>query len=109
MGSQVETTVKALIEFESELDRTMAEALDAKKKMIKDAEGLAESARSGAISKVQQRALERLAKARTEAEGEAEVIAKKGESLLKSFETSISKKRAKATEAVVRRLLGETQ
>ena len=109
MGSLIEATVKALIEFESELDRMKAEALEVKKKMVKDAVGLAESARSAAISKAQQQASERLAKARAEGEGKAESTRKKGESQLKSFEASIYRRRAKAIEKVVGRLLGETQ
>ena len=109
MVSPVETTFKALIEFESELDRTKAEALEAKRGMIKDAESLAESARSGAILKAQQQASERLAKARAEAEDEAESIRKKGESSLSSFGASISRRKAKATARVVTLLLGEAQ
>ncbi len=109
MVSQVETTVKALIEFESELDKTKAEALETKMKMIKDAESLAESAKSGAILKAQQQASETLAKARAEAEDEAESVRKKGESSLSSFGASISRRKAKATERVVGLLLGETR
>ena len=108
MVSLVETTVKALVEFESELDRTKGEALEAKSRMIKDAGNLAESARSDAILKAQQQASERLAKARAEAEDEAESIRRKGESLLTSFGASISKRKARATERVVGLLLGET-
>jgi vacuolar-type H+-ATPase subunit H len=107
MGSLIEATVKALIEFESELDKTKAEALEVKKKMVKNAVVLAESARSTAISKAQQQVSERLAKARAEGEAEAESIRKKGESSLKSFEASISLRKAKAVEEVVGRLLGE--
>jgi len=107
--SRVETTVKALIEFESELDKLRAEALEAKSKMIKDAESLAESVRSGAILKAQQQGSERLAKARAEAEDEAESIKREGESALSTFGSSISKRKVKATERVVRLLLGETQ
>jgi len=109
MGSVIEATVKALIEFDSELDRAKAEALEVKMKMVKDAIGLAESARSTAISKAQQQVSERLAKARAEGEAEAELIRKKGESSLKSFEASISRRKAKAVEEVVGLLLGETR
>jgi vacuolar-type H+-ATPase subunit H len=108
MGSPIEATVKALIEFESELDRTKAEALEAGKKMVKYTEGLAESAKSDAISKAQQQVSERLARARAEAEGEAQSVRKKGESSLKILEASISRGKAKAIEMVVGRLLGET-
>ena len=109
MGSLIEATVKALIEFESELDKTKVETLEAKNKMVKYAEGLTESAKSDTISKAQHQVSERLAKARAEAEGEAESIRRKGESSLKSFEASISNRKAKAIEKAVSRLLGETQ
>ncbi|MGD1054483.1 MAG: hypothetical protein ABR867_00155 [Nitrososphaerales archaeon] len=109
MGSPIEATVKALIEFESELDRVKTEVLEANKKMIKYADGLAESAKSDEISKAQQQVSERLAKARAEAESEVESIRKKGESSSKSLEASISKRRAEAVEEVVGRLLGERQ
>lgn len=109
MGSLIEATVKALIEFESELDRMKVETLEARRKMVTYAEGLAVSAKLDTISKAQQRVSERLAKARAEAEGEAGSIRKKGESSLRSLEASISKRKAKAIEEVVGRLLGETQ
>jgi vacuolar-type H+-ATPase subunit H len=109
LGSSVETTVKALVEFESALERARAEAHEVRKKMIKDAEDLAESAKSGAIMKAQQQASERLAEARAEAEGEAESIRRTGESDLKGFEAAVSKRKEAATENVVSRLLGETR
>ena len=109
MGSLIEATVKALVEFESELDKMKVEALEVKKKMVKDAVGLAESAASAAISKAQRQASERLAKARAEGEGMAESIRKNGELSLKSFEASVSARKAKAVEKVVGRLLGEGQ
>ena len=107
MGSLIEATVKALIEFESELEKTKAEALEVEKKMVKDAAGLAEQARATAISKARRQVSERLAKVRVEGEAEAESIRKKEESSLKSFEASISKRKAKAVEEVVSCLLGE--
>lgn len=109
MGSLIEATVKALNEFESELDRMKAEALETKQKMIKDSVGLAESAKSAAISKAQQQVSERLAKAKAEGESQAKSIRKKGESSLKSFEATISRRKAKAIKKVVDRLLGEAQ
>jgi vacuolar-type H+-ATPase subunit H len=109
MGSLIEATVKALVEFESELDKMKAEALEVKKKMVKDVVGLAESAASAAISKAQRQASERLAKARAEGEGMAESIRKNEELSLKSFEASVSARKAKAVEKVVGRLLGEAQ
>jgi vacuolar-type H+-ATPase subunit H len=109
MGSLIEATVKALVEFESELDRMKVENLGVKKKMVKDAVGLAESAKSDAISKAHKQVSERLEKATAEGEREAESIRKNGESSLRSFEATISRRKAKAIEEVVGRLLGETQ
>lgn len=109
MGSLIESTVKALIEFESELDKMKAEALEVNKKMVKDAVGLAESAKSEAISKANQQVAERLAKARAEGEDEAESIRNREESSLKNFKASISLRKAEAIEEVVNRLLGEAQ
>jgi vacuolar-type H+-ATPase subunit H len=107
MGSLIEATIKALIEFESELDRMKAEELEIKKKMVKDAVGLAELAKSEAISKAQQQVADKLDKARAEGADKAESIRKKGESSLKSLEASISRRKAKAIEEVVSRLMGE--
>ncbi len=108
MASTIEETVKALTEFESELDRVKAESAEARKKIVKDASDWSESSKSGAVSKAQELASSRLAKAREEAEGEAAEIRKKGESSLKSFESSLSKNKSKAAEVVVARLLGES-
>lgn len=108
MSSVVEQTVKALVEFEKELDQAKAEASDSKKKILKDAAEWADSAKASGLSKAQQMASETLAKARAEAEREAVAIQKKGEVALKSFEASVSKRKSKAVEAVVGRLLGES-
>ncbi len=109
MSSVIEKTVKALVEFESELDKAKAEASEARQKMVKDASNWAESAKANAISRAQQIASETLEKAREEAEKEADAIKKKGETSLQAFEASISRRKAKAAEAVVGRLLGESQ
>lgn len=108
MASVIEETVKALVEFESQLDRVKAESADAKKKMVKDATDWSESSRSAAISKAQELASSRLAKAREEADADAAQIKKKGEGSLKSFEASLSKHKSKASEVVAARLLGES-
>jgi vacuolar-type H+-ATPase subunit H len=107
MATAIEDTVKALMEFESELDRVKAEVTDSRKKIIRDATEWASNAKSTSISKAQDLASERLAKARSEAEVEAEAIRKKGETSLKTFEGSISKHRAKAAEHVTERLMGK--
>ena len=107
MSPAIEQTVKALVEFESELDGAKLEATESKKKMVKDAGDWAASAGSSAVSKAQQLASDRVAKARAEALKEADAIKRKAESSLKTFEASISKNKEKASELVVARLLGE--
>ena len=109
MTSAIEETVKALIEFESELDRVKAEASDTKRKMLKDASEWAASANASAVAKAQEIAADRMAKAKAEADAEADSIRKKGESSLKSFEVSISKNKSKAASQVVARLMGGSE
>jgi vacuolar-type H+-ATPase subunit H len=107
MSTAIEATVKALVEFEAELDRARAEASDARRKATKDAGDWTEAARASAVAKAQEMAAERVAKAKEDAEAEAERIRKKGEADLKAFESSISKHRSKAADLVASRLLGE--
>ena len=108
MSSAIEDTVKALVGFESELDRAKEEASDARRKATKDAADLAERAKASAISRAQEIAAGRVARARGEAEAEAKKIREKGDSDLKAFESSISRRRGKAAELTASRLLGET-
>jgi vacuolar-type H+-ATPase subunit H len=105
--SAVEQTVKALVEFESELDRAKAEAAEAKRRASKDATDWAEGAKAAAIARAQEVASQRVAEAKAEAERDAEKIRKKGESDLRAFESSVSKHRSEAAKLVAARLLGE--
>ncbi|MDG6898920.1 MAG: hypothetical protein JRN24_04180 [Nitrososphaerota archaeon] len=107
MSSAVEQTVKALVEFESELDRAKADAAEARRRTSKDATDWAEASRASAVSKAQELASRRLAKAKQDAEAEADKIRKKGEADLKAFEASISKHRSEAARLVAAKLLGE--
>lgn len=107
MSSAVEQTVKALVEFESELDRAKAGAAEAQRRAAKDAVEWAEASKAGAISKAKEMASQRVAEAKEAAEVEAETIRKKGESDLKGYEASISKHRSEAAKLVAARLLGE--
>lgn len=109
MPQTIADTVKALTEFEADLDRVKAEMTEAKKKMIKDAGEWAEAARVSALAEAQKTFSDRLAQARAEAEAEAEEIKKKGQVDTKRFAESISKHKTEATELVLRRLLGEGQ
>lgn len=109
MSTTIEETVKALVEFESELERAKAEVAEAKRKAMKDAADWADGAKSTAISKAQEIATQRVAKAKSEAETEADAIKKKGDADLKSFESSISKRESQAAQLVRTRLLGESK
>ncbi len=106
MSSTIESTVKALVEFEAELDRAKAGISEARRRTMKDAADWAEEAKASAISKAQAMASQKLSKAKEDAEAEAEAIRKKGESDLKAFESSISKRKTNAAELVAARLLG---
>ncbi len=106
MTSPIESTVKALVEFEAELDRAKAEVSEAKRRAMKDAVDWAEEAKASAITKARAIASEKISKAREEAESEADAIRKRGESDLRAYESSISKNRSKAAELVAARLLG---
>jgi vacuolar-type H+-ATPase subunit H len=108
MSSAIEDTVKALVEFESELEKAKAEAGEAKRRVAKDAADWAEAARSSAISRAQEIGTQKVADAKAEAEAEAEKIREKGLSDLKVFESAISRRKTKAAELVASRLLGET-
>jgi len=99
--------LKALVDFESELDKTKAEVLAEKTRIVREAESIADSAKANAISKAQMQASERLGKARAEAERQAESIRGQGLSSLRAFEASVSARKKKAAETVVRVLLGE--
>jgi vacuolar-type H+-ATPase subunit H len=109
MPSAIEQTVKALVEFESALDRAKAEVSEAKRRTMKDALDWAEAARASAIAEATEIAARRLTEARSEAEEEARKIREKGESELREFEGSISRHREEAAQLAASRLLGESK
>ena len=109
MTQTIEGTVKALTEFEADLDRVKGAVLEAKKKMVIDAGEWSDSAKNAALAEAQKIAAERLARAREEAEAEAAEIRKKGQAATRRFEESISKRKKDAADLVLKRLLGEGQ
>lgn len=109
MPQTIADTVKALTEFEAELDKAKTGAMEAKKKLVKDAADWAEAARISALAEARGIASQRVSEARTEAEAEAEEIRKKGQAATRKFAESISKHKKEASELVLRRLLGEEQ
>jgi vacuolar-type H+-ATPase subunit H len=107
MTSAIEQTVKALTEFEAELDVAKAGAGESRKRMVRDAVELSDSAAKVALDKARSIASETVERARKEAESEADSIRKKGRSTLDKYGEVISKNKREAVEHVVRRLLGE--
>jgi vacuolar-type H+-ATPase subunit H len=109
MPQTIADTVKALTEFEAELDKVKAASMEAKKKLLKDAGEWADAARSNATEEAQRIASQRISEARKEAEEEAAEIRKKGQIATKKFAESIAKNKKAASELVVQRLLGEKE
>ena len=109
MTSAIEDTVKALVEFESALERAREEAAEFRRSATKNAADWAEAARTSTIARAQAIAADRLEVARKDAEAEAAKIRSKGDTDLAKFEASISSRKPKAAELVARRLLGEAQ
>jgi vacuolar-type H+-ATPase subunit H len=109
MSNAIEEALKALTEFESQLDSAKAGASEAKRQMVREAGELAEKARAAAVAEAQRIAQETVSKARIEAEDEAESIRNDGLSALKAFEDALPKHKPEAAELVTRALLGETE
>lgn len=109
MPQSIAETVKALAEFETELDKVKETAQETKKKLVKDARDWAEAAKGSALAEAQRVASDLLSEARTEAEAEAEKIRSKGEAATAKFSDAISKHKKAASELVLSRLLGEGQ
>lgn len=107
MSNQIEETLKALTEFEQELDRVKADASEAKRQLTKKSSELSESAKQKAIEQAKKIASEEVARARAEAEVQAAKIRSDGQVALKSFEGSLSGNMEDAVEIVIRSLLGE--
>jgi vacuolar-type H+-ATPase subunit H len=107
MSTAIEETLKALTEFESQLDSARADASEAKRQMIKLAAEWADAARGAAVAGAQKVAADAISKAKKEAEKEADSIAKKGQVEVKKFKLSLSGHRSKASELVEKMLLGE--
>ncbi len=108
MSKVIEETLKALTEFETQLDAAKADSAEAKRQMLKGAAEWAGTARASSVAEAQRIAGEALSKARKVAEAEAESIKKEGASALKSFQGALAKRKAGAEELVTERLLGES-
>jgi len=109
LSSAIEQTVKALVEFESALDAAKVEAMESKRRTVKDALDWAEAARSSAIAKATEIASRRVAEAKAKAEAQADNIRAEGASGLKAFEVSISQHKVEAAEFAASRLMGESK
>ena len=108
MSGLVEETLKALAEFESELERAKADAMEARRQMIKNAADWAESAKGNAIRAAKVIASEDVSKARRVAESQAEKIKHDSQESLRGFENTLSQNMKDGTELVLKLLLGES-
>lgn len=106
MTLTVEEAVKTLAEFEAELERIKAEALEAKRLLVKTAMGEAERAKGEAIAKAQELASERVRTGKEEAGRTAGEISRRGEESLNRLKAAASRRKEEAVDLVVRRLLG---
>ncbi|TLX98118.1 MAG: hypothetical protein E6K96_01415 [Thaumarchaeota archaeon] len=106
MTQVIEEAVKALAEFEADLDRIKSDASEAKKRLVKAAADEAEKAKIDALAKAQELANERVRVAKQEAETTAEEVAKKGEESLNRLKAATLKRKEEAVDLAVRRLLG---
>ena len=108
MSDTIEKALKALTEFESQLDSAKSGASEAKKQMLKKAGEWAEKAKSEAISVAQGASAQAVSETRRAAEVEADSIRREGRLALKNFEESMSKRMPEAADLVTRALLGES-
>jgi len=106
MSQAIEETIKALTEFEAELDRIKSDAVEVRKRLVKSGGDWAGEAKTEAITKAQKIAEQRLETARAEAEAEAESIKSAGRATLQSFKETITGHKEEAVQLVTKRLLG---
>ena len=106
MTQAIEDTIKALKEFEEDLNTVKAVAADATKKLVKNAADWAESARRDAISEAQKAADLTVTAARAEGEREVESIRNASQASLEALRGVIMGNKEKAVALAVKRLLG---
>jgi len=106
MPQVIENAIKALSEFEAELERIRFQVSEAKKRLVNTAAEEGEVAKKEALASAQSISDERVRAAMQEAQREAESITRKGEDSLKRLKATISKRKNEAIELAVRRLLG---
>ena len=107
MSQTIEDTVRALTDFEADLEAAKKEAEDAAKRLAKGTSEWTDAAKKASLEKAQTRADQVVAEAKRGAEEQAEAIKKAGRSDLSKFEQSLSKRKGKAVEVATARLLGE--
>src|SRR2546428_12241943 len=106
MTQALEEAVKALAEFEAELDRIKTDASEARKRLVKTAADEAEKAKGDAVAKAQELADGRGKVAKQEAEGEAAEIGKRGGESLNPVKAATLERKEGAGEFGVRRVPG---
>jgi vacuolar-type H+-ATPase subunit H len=108
MAQTVEDTIKALKEFEQDLDRVKATVADAAKKMVKDARDWADSARAAALVEAKKSADLALERAKEEAAHEVHKIGEGSHESLQTLKQTMAAHKIAAAELVLKRLLGES-
>lgn len=106
MTQAIEETIKALKEFELDLDKVKAEAADAKTKLLKDAGDWADAVKREDLQGAQRVAELRLEAARAEGEREVESIKRAAQASLQSLKETLANHKTEAVELVVKKLLG---
>ncbi len=107
MTQAIEEALKALSEFESELDRIKSETVEAKQKLLRLAFDEAEASKNLAIASAQRSSEAELAAAREAADKEASIILRKGHASTESFKKMILERKDAAVKAVLETLSGE--
>jgi vacuolar-type H+-ATPase subunit H len=108
MAQTVEDTIKALKEFEQDLDGVKATVADAGKKMVKDARDWADSARAAALVEAQKAVDLALERAKEEAADEVHKIGEGSQESLQTLRQTMAVHEIVAAELVLKRLLGES-
>jgi vacuolar-type H+-ATPase subunit H len=107
MTQAIEEALKALGDFESDLDRIKSETLEAKQRLLKLAFEASETSKNQAIAAARRVAEADLTAAREAADKQADAIRKKGQTSTERFRSSILAHKDDAVDAVLRTLLGE--
>jgi vacuolar-type H+-ATPase subunit H len=106
MAQAIEDTIKALTEFEAELDKVKTDGAEARKNLLKGVAEWAETAKNEAVTEARRTADQTISGARAEAQKGAESIRETGKNSLVSLKETMNSHRDEAVQLVKKRLLG---